>query len=114
LTADPIEPDFVPGPRGKTGPAGSGGGGSVSLTNLTVTVPAGSISYTTTVVDANVTSTSKILIGHGFYLDTDTNDPDLDQIDFHVESVAAGSFIFELTARSGVVSGPFKFTYLIG
>jgi hypothetical protein len=114
---DPDDILLIPGPKGDigaTGAPGSGGGGSASLANVTVTAPAGSISYTTTVVDANVTATSKILIGHGFYLDTDVNDPDLDQIDFHVESVAAGSFIFELTARSGVISGPFKFTYLIG
>jgi hypothetical protein len=116
LVADPIEPDFFPGPRGKTGPQGPAGvgGGSATLTALTVTVPAGSISYTTTVVDASVTATSKILVSHGHYVDTDRNDPDIDAIDFHVETVSAGSFLFEISSRSGVIGGPFKFFYLIG
>lgn len=90
------------------------GGGSTTLGSTTITVPYGSVSYTTTVLDAGVTATSKLLIQHGSYVDTDVNDPDIDEIEFHYEGVAAGSFVFEISARRGTIGGPFKFNYLIG
>jgi hypothetical protein len=112
---DPIDPDPpIPGATGATGATGGGGGGSVSISAMTITVPYGSSTYTATVTNASVLSTSKLMVTHGAYTDLDVNDPDLDQIEYHVETIAAGSFLFELSARSGTIGGPFKFNYLIG
>jgi hypothetical protein len=113
LEVDPIEPDMflIPGPTGPTGPSG---GGASSIISTTVTVPAGTISYVAVVTNVSILVTSKIMITLGSYVDTDVNDPDLDQIEFHVETISAGNFQLELSARSGTIGGPFKFNYLVG
>jgi hypothetical protein len=116
LEAEIYEPEMflIPGPAGPTGPAGSGGGGSATIKTTTLTVPYGSSAYAATVTDASVTGASFIIVQHGHYTDVDTNDPDVDNIGFHVETVAVGSFLLEVSALVGTIGGPFKFNYLVG
>jgi hypothetical protein len=111
---EPDEPLMIPGPKGDTGASG-GGGGSVTIKATTITVPYGANKYEASVVDASVLVTSNILISHGAYADTDTNEPEDDLATFYVSKVVAGGFNIEISApNQQTLGGPFKFNYLIG
>jgi hypothetical protein len=111
---EPDEPLMIPGPKGDTGASG-GGGGSATIKATTITVPYGANKYEASVVDASVLVTSNILISHGAYADTDTNEPEDDLATFYVSKVVAGGFNIEISApNQQTLGGPFKFNYLIG
>jgi hypothetical protein len=65
-------------------------------------------------VDATVTGTSKILIGWGSVLDTDTNEPEMDDLSFSARP-AAGSFTLIVAAGASrqLVGGPVKLNYMV-
>ena len=86
-------------------------GGAASITATSVTLPYATRS-TVTVIDATVTATSKILIGWGNSLDTDTNDCEMDNITFKTRS-AAGSFALTISSARDIIGGVFKINYQV-
>lgn len=85
--------------------------GSASITATSVTLPYAARS-TVTVTDATVTATSKILIGWGNSLDTDTNDCEMDAVTFKVKA-AAGSFALTVSSLRNIIGGVFKLNYQV-
>jgi hypothetical protein len=85
----------------------------VAATAVTVTSPYGSRDWLATVVDAAVGVGSKPILVPGIYAQTETNTPE--DVQAHVESVAAGSFGLRLLAQARqTFGGPFKFHYVLG
>jgi len=90
-----------------------GGGGAATITAFTITCPYPTVDQVFNVIDASVTGTSKVLVSIGHYNDLDTNTPE--DIEWNVESVAAGSFNFRVKAKNDeVIGGPYKFFYMLG
>lgn len=88
----------------------SSGGGFVSVS---ITVPYETRDALIAVVDALVTTASKILQTIGAYLQTDTNDPS--DCYMSVEDVGTGTFNVRVRAIGREsIGGPFKFSYMLG
>ena len=92
---------------------GGGGGGAATIAAFTADCPYPTVDQVFNVIDASVTGASKVLVSTGHYTDLDTNSPE--DIDWNVESVAAGSFNFRIRSKNNeVVGGPYKFFYMLG
>ena len=90
-----------------------GGGGSLTIGTFTATCPYPTVDQLFNIVDASVTGASKVLVLPAHYNDLDTNAPE--DIDFSVDSVAAGSFNFRVRSKQPQpVGGPYKFFYFLG
>jgi hypothetical protein len=90
-----------------------GGGGAATIAAFTADCPYPTVDQVFNVIDASVTGASKVLVSTGHYTDLDTNSPE--DIDWNVESVAAGSFNFRIRSKNNeVVGGPYKFFYMLG
>jgi len=94
------------------------GGGVGSVTQVAVTLTG--IPYDTqyaekTVVDANISGTSKVIVGWGNITDADENTPDMDDVEFNAVP-SAGSMIVRISARDFIhrLGGSYKVNYLIG
>lgn len=88
-----------------------GSSSSVIVNNITVVVPYGLLFYSTTVVDALVTPSSKIVIQHGDYAMTDENC--VDGINMWVVA-GSGSFnLFVTSSNNNSFGGNFKFKYFL-
>lgn len=85
--------------------------GGASITATTVTLPYAARS-TVTVTDATVTATSKILIGWGNSLDTDSNDCEMDDVTFKTKA-DAGSFALTVSSLRNIIGGVFKINYQV-
>lgn len=86
-------------------------GGVVSAT---ITVPYGLQEQTATVVDANCTATSKVIVGWGATLPTDENQPGAGAVTF---SAVPGSGSLDVTVSSDnadPVGGTYKILYTLG
>lgn len=87
------------------------GATALSITATSVTLPYAARS-TVTVTDATVTATSKILIGWGNSLDTDTNDCEMDDVTFKTKA-ASGSFALTIASARNIIGGVFKLNYQV-
>ena len=88
----------------------TGAGGSITATTVTLPYAARS---TVTVTDATVTATSKIIVGWGNSLDTDTNESEMDDVTFKTKS-AAGTFALTIASARNTIGGIFKINYQVG
>jgi hypothetical protein len=90
------------------------GAGSVNIVAATITAPYASNTYTATIVDASITPASQIMVTWGATLDTDTNGPDSDDLQFKAVA-GTGQFDVTVCARDGgLFGGPIKINYLAG
>jgi hypothetical protein len=108
VTASGINPTVVNIP--------GGGAGSVTQVAATITLPYNNLQFdTATVVDANISGTSKVITTWGNVLDTDVNGPDMAAVNFS-SIPAAGSMTVQVSAAAPNtrVGGPYKINYLIG
>jgi hypothetical protein len=89
------------------------GGGAASITEVTVTVPYGTLDKLVAIADASVTAASKILLSIGTYSATSTNDPS--DAYFSVEGIGVGTFNVRARSRSRErIGGPFQLNYILG
>jgi hypothetical protein len=107
---DPELPMFVQGPKGATG--GAGGGGSLTAATLACGATAKAV-HKITVTDGTVTGTSKILVGWGTCLDTDTNGPDMDDVSFCARPAAGAFDVIVAVQGSTFIGGDVKINYMV-
>lgn len=91
-----------------------GGGGGTTVTAATITVPYGAQEQTVTVVDANCTAASKVIVGWGSTTAADENQPAASNVTF---SAVPGSGSLDVTVSdNGVenVGGVYKILYTLG
>jgi len=93
-----------------------GGVGTVTITEVEVDVGTIPVYEThATVVDASVTGTSKIIVTQSGAAPTgrQADENEMDGITANA-TPGAGSFVLQLNARPGPISGKYKFNYLLG
>jgi len=108
VTASGINPTVVNVP--------GGGAGSVAQVAATLTgIPYNTQYAEVTVTDANISGTSKVIVGWGNITDADENTPDFDDVEFNAVP-AAGSMVVRVSARDFIhrIGGSYKINYLIG
>jgi hypothetical protein len=108
VTASGVNPTVVNVP--------GGGAGLVAQVATTLTGINYDIQYSEqTVVDANISATSKVIIGWGNITDADENTPDMDDVEFNAVP-AAGSMVVRISTRTmwDRLGGAYKINYLIG
>jgi len=108
VTATGINPTLVTIP--------GGGAGSVAQVAATLTSISYGIQYAeASVTDANITATSKVIVGWGNITDADENTPDMDDVEFNAVP-AAGSMVVRISCRDQMdrLGGSYKINYLIG
>lgn len=91
-----------------------GGGGGATITAATITVPYGAQEQTVTVVDANCTAASKVIVEWGATLPTDENQPAASNVTF--SAVPAAGSLDVTVSDNGVenVGGTYKILYTLG
>lgn len=88
------------------------GGSGASLTAATVILTNALLSHVTTVVDAGVSATSKIMCSLAPAPETDENSGDMLDVLNLTTSAGTGSFLVYITALTPI-RGPIKLNYLV-
>jgi hypothetical protein len=88
--------------------------GTASMTATTINVAYGAQSATATVVDAGISGSSKLLVFWGNVLDTDENQPEMDDVTF-TATPGSGQMTVKVSTGvpSSVVGGAYKINYMV-
>jgi hypothetical protein len=98
---------------GATVVGASPGAGSFTATQATVTLPYVSTRHSVSVTDANVSSSSKIILSLAGVAETDTNASDSIDVLSMMAVPATGSFLFQALFLTPI-GGPLKINYAVG
>lgn len=84
-----------------------------TIKQAAVTLPYSSRRGSATIIDAEVTALSNILVSWGSCLDTDANSPEMDDVSFFA-TPGSGQFTVNLSSQNKDLGGVFKLNYLVG